>query len=222
MAVSRALGFKSTSGQLRDLIAEVVNAVIKKQWIERRNGMLVAGAEAPVELKASKPVSALSSLIAEGEHETLEFKETLRWDIALETMNKKLEDVVVKTLAGFANRVGGTLLIGVADNGEVKGLDRDYACLGGNRDKLQLHLTSLLTNHFGQAYRASRIQVAFSDNDGKDVCRVDIDRSPSAVFVTTADGKGSPAERFFVRSGNSTQELSPSQTAAYIREHFTG
>ncbi|MEO6387940.1 MAG: DUF3320 domain-containing protein, partial [Croceibacterium sp.] len=221
-AVSRALGFKSTSGQLRDLIAEVVGSTIRKQWIERRNGMLVAGAEAPVAIKASKPVSTIATLIAQGEHDTLEFKETLRWDVALETTNKKLEEVVVKTLAGFANRIGGTLLIGVADSGEVRGLDRDYACLGGNRDKLQLHLTSVLTNHFGQAYRASRIRVSFAEEHGKDVCRVDIDRSPAAVFVTTADGKGNPAERFFVRSGNSTQELSPSQTAAYIREHFAG
>lgn len=221
MAVSRALGFKSTSGQLRDLIAEVVASAIKKEWIERRNGMLVAGAQAPVEVKATKPVSALANLVAEGEHETLEFKETLRWDIALETSNKKLEEVVVKTLAGFANRIGGTLLIGVADSGEVRGLERDYACLGGSRDKMQLHLTNLLANHFGQAYRASRIRITFAEHDSVDVCRVDIDRSPTPVFVTTGDARGNPAERFFVRSGNSTQELTLSQVAAYIREHFS-
>ena len=220
MAVSRALGFKSTSGQLRDLIAEIVAAALKKQWIERRNGMLIAGAEAPAAVMAPKPPSALSALIAQGEHETLEFKETLRWDVALNASNKKLEDVVVKTLAAFANRIGGTLLIGIADNGEVRGLDRDYSCLGGSSDKMQLHFTNLLTNHFGQAYRASRIRVTVADHDGKDICRVDIDRSPSAVFVTTADSKGNSAERFFVRSGNSTQELSPRETAAYIREHF--
>jgi len=111
-------------------------------------------------------------------------------------------------------------LIGVADSGEVQGLERDYACLGGSQDRMQLHLTNLLTNHFGQAYRAAHIRVTFADQDGKDVCRIDIDRSPSAVFVTTSDSKGNPAERFFVRSGNSTQELSPSETAAYIRGHF--
>lgn len=69
-------------------------------------------------------------MINEGEHERLEFKETLRWDAAAATPNKKLEDVVVKTLAGFANRVGGTLLIGVADDGTIRGLERDYNCLG--------------------------------------------------------------------------------------------
>jgi predicted HTH transcriptional regulator len=161
-------------------------------------------------------------LIAEGEHERLEFKETLRWDVAAATQNKKLEDVAVKTLAGFANRVGGTLLIGVADDGTIRGLDRDYGCLGGNRDKMQLHLTNLVTNHFGQAYRAARIHIGFPEHEGTEVCRIDIDRSPSPVFVTTKDARDMSAERFFVRSGNSTQELSPSQTAAYIREHFEG
>lgn len=219
-AVSRAIGFKATSSQLRDLIAEAVTTNISKGWLSRKNGIIVLGADAPVVSKGAKPVSPLATLIAEGEHEKLEFKETLRWDVVANEPNKKLEDVVVKTLAGFANRIGGTLLIGVADNGEARGLDRDYRCLGGSRDKLELHLTNLLTKHFGQAYRACRISVGFPEHNRIGVCRVDIDRSPSAVFVTTADAKGIPAERFFVRSGNSTQELTPSQTASYIREHF--
>ena len=220
LAVSRALGFKSTSGQLRDVITHVVGAAIAKGWLERKNGNLVAGPEAPVEARPTRPASALAALIAEGEHETLEFKETLRWDVALDQPNKKLEDVTIKTLAGFANRIGGTLLIGVADDGSIQGLDRDYGCLGGNQDRMQLHLTSLVTYHFGQSYRASRIRITFPEQDGTAVCRIDIDRSPSAVFVTTADARGNSAERFFVRSGNSTHKMTPSERANYIRGHF--
>ena len=222
LAVSRAIGFKATSSQLRTLIADVVTAAIGKGWIDRKNGVLVTGPEAPV---ASAPVNApspLVALIAEGEHERLEFKETLRWDVVAVAQNKKLEEVAIKTLAGFANRVGGTLLIGVADDGTIRGLERDFGCLGGNRDKMQLHLTNLVTNHFGQAYRAARMRIGFPEHEGTEVCRIDIDRSPSPVFVTTKDARDVSAERFFVRSGNSTQELSPSQTAAYIREHFGG
>lgn len=222
LAVSRAIGFKSTSSQLRTLIGDVVAAAIAKGWLDRKNGVLVTGAEAPVAAVPDNTPSPLVALIAEGEHERLEFKETLRWDVAAATQNKKLEQVVIKTLAGFANRVGGTLLIGVANNGTIRGLERDYGCLGGNRDRMQLHLTNLVTNHFGQAYRAARIRIGFPEHEGTEVCRIDIDRSPSPVFVTTQDARDTPAERFFVRSGNSTQELSPSQTAAYIREHFGG
>lgn len=222
LAVSRAIGFKSTSSQLRTLIGDVVIAAIAKGWLDRKNSVLVTGAEAPVAAVPVNAPSPLVSLVAEGEHERLEFKETLRWDVAAAIQNKKLEEVVIKTLAGFANRVGGTLLIGVADDGTIRGLERDYACLGGNGDRMQLHLTNLVTNHFGQAYRAARIRIGFPEHEGTQVCRIDIDRSPSPVFVTTKDARDTPAERFFVRSGNSTQELSPSQTAAYIREHFGG
>ncbi len=220
LAVSRAIGFKATSSQLRTIIADAVTAAIGKGWIDRKNGVLVTGPEAPVASALISTPSPLAALIAEGEHERLEFKETLRWDVVAGAQNKKLEDVAIKTLAGFANRVGGTLLIGVADDGAIHGLERDYNCLGGNRDRMQLHLTNLVTNHFGQAYRAARIRVGFPEHEGTEVCRVDIDRSPSPVFVTTKDVRDVSAERFFVRSGNSTQELSPSQAAAYIREHF--
>jgi very-short-patch-repair endonuclease len=48
LAVSRAIGFKATSGQLRKLIADVVTAAIGKGWIDRKNGVLVTEPEAPV------------------------------------------------------------------------------------------------------------------------------------------------------------------------------
>ncbi len=217
--VSRGLGFKSTSSQLRDAIAEVREAALAKGWLARRDGLLILGPNAPVP-SPQRPPSPLTALIAEGEHERLEFKETLRWDVALGQENRKLEDVVVKTLAGFANRVGGTLLIGVTDDGQAKGLDCDYACLGGNRDKLELHLTNLFTKHFGQACRAAKIRVSFPDQDGTAVCRVDMDRSAQPVFVSLADRGGNMAERFYVRSGNSTQEMKLSEATPYIREHF--
>lgn len=149
--------------------------------------MLVTGPKAPAPSVAANAPSPLVTLVAEGEHERLEFKKTLRWDVVAPTQNKKLEDVAIKTLAGFANRVGGTLLIGVSDDGTIRGLERDYGCLGGNRDKMQLHLTNLVTNHFGQAYRVARIRAGFPEHEGTEVCRLDIERSPSPVFMTTKD-----------------------------------
>lgn len=77
---------------------------------------------------------SLEDMIAEGENEEVEFKQTLRWDIKQGNVNKELEGVIMKTIAAFANALGGTLLIGVADNGGISGLDNDYKALtGGNR-----------------------------------------------------------------------------------------
>jgi very-short-patch-repair endonuclease len=219
-SAARAVGFKSTSGQLRELLAEVIAAAIAGDKLARRNGMLVIGTSAPFDKAPERHASPLAQLIAEGESEQVEFKETLRWDVVLNGVNKKLEDVIVKTLAGFANRSGGTLLIGVADDGAVPGLERDFKSLGGNRDKYELHLTNLVGKHFGPAFRAARIRVAFPQHDAVEVCRIDVEASRAPVFVSIADRGGTVAERFFVRSGNSTQEMTLSETASYIEGHF--
>jgi len=220
LAVSRALGFKSTSAQLRTAIDGAVEAAVAKDWLVRREGLLVVGDAAPAPAPKTPEPSPLARLLEQDEHEGLEFKETLRWDTRAEQPNKKLEDVVIKTLAGFSNRAGGTLLIGVSDEGEPLGLERDYACLGGNRDKFELHLTNLMAKHFGHADRTSRIKVGFARHDEAEVCRIDVERARQPTFVSTSDRNGAVAERFFVRSGNSTQELSPSECARYIRENF--
>ena len=84
--------------------------------------------------------ATIEDLIDEGESDELEFKSTLRWDIKEGAVNKKLEEVILKTVAAFANSQGGTLLIGVDDQGTILGLEQDYLSLeGGNRDKFELH-----------------------------------------------------------------------------------
>ena len=219
-AAARAVGFKATSGQLRELLADVIAAAVAGERLTRRNGMLVVGSAAAQVSGPNRQPSPLAQLVEAGESERVEFKETLRWDVVANAINKKLEDVVVKTVAGFANAGGGTLLVGVADNGAVKGLDRDYACLGGNRDKLELHLTNLLGRHFGAAFRAAQIVISFPQHEAVEVCRVEVRPANEAQFVSIADRGGTIAERFFVRSGNSTQELAPSQMHLYVGQRF--
>jgi predicted HTH transcriptional regulator len=131
-----------------------------------------------------------------------------------------LEEVAVKSIASFANGNGGTLLIGVRDDGGIVGLEPDFGILGGNRDKFELHLTNLIIRHFGQAFGARKIRVTFPVVREINICQIEVRRATRPVFVTTSDKRGVPAERFFVRSGNSSQELSPSQVTEYVNERF--
>ena len=71
----------------------------------------------------------LAALCEAGESSSVEFKASLRWDLNERRVNKALERVVVKTIAGFLNGRGGTLLIGVDDAGAAVGLTDDYATL---------------------------------------------------------------------------------------------
>jgi hypothetical protein len=216
-SVSRSLGFKATSAQLKAVIDEAIALGIEEQDILLQNDLLTVGSAAAMPAIRTPTMEALKALIEDGESERLEFKRTLRWDADIQSVNRKLEDVVIKTIAGFANHDGGTILIGVSDDGAVTGIESDYPTLSGsNRDKFELHLSHLINSHFGPAFNATRLRLSFPALDGKTICRVDVQRSPSGIVVKLPDRNGNTAERFYLRVSNSTQELSPSQMASFI------
>ncbi|MEF0940855.1 GmrSD restriction endonuclease domain-containing protein [Rhizobium sp. BR 362] len=164
---------------------------------------------------------SLEDLIAEGENEEVEFKQTLRWDLKQGTVNKELEGVIMKTIAAFTNAHGGTLLIGVADDGEIAGLDSDYKSLsGGNRDKFELHLKNLIINMFGEAFAATKAKLSFHEFDETEICRVEILPANKPTYIKLADKGGAAQDRFYVRNGNSSREMTGDQAITYIRERF--
>ena len=217
LTVARDLGFKATSAQLRGVIDASVERALNTQDLIHQDNLLVIGPGAERPLVSAPATDTLLELIKGGESDRLEFKQTLRFDVETQALNRKLEEVAIKTIAGFANHTGGTLLIGVRDDGVVTGVEPDYATLtNGNRDKFELHLTHLLNLNFGTAFRATRIRISFPAISGKAICRVDVQRSPTGVVVKLPDRAGTPTERFYVRLGNSTQELSLSQMTTFI------
>ena len=130
--------------------------------------------------------------------------------------------MIVKSVAAFANAQGGTLLIGVKDDGEILGLERDYTALGGaDRDKFERHLRDVLSASLGEAFAASRLKVIFPTVDGIEICRVDVSSAHKPIFVAVADKNGQPAEKFYVRNGNSSREMSASETHSYIADRFS-
>jgi hypothetical protein len=173
------------------------------------------------ETKPSQAAVTLEQMIAEGEDEELEFKSSLRWDLEEQKPNKKLEEIVLKTIAAFANGQGGTLLIGVRDDGKVLGLEGDYLALGGaNRDKFELHLRNVLNENFGAAFVASRLTVSFPIVDNIEICQVDVQPAKTPVVIKLKDKNGQAQQKFYVRSGNSSQELSLVEMQAYLSERF--
>ena len=164
----------------------------------------------------------LEDLISEGESDELEFKSTLRWDLNEGTINKRLEEVVTKTIAAFANSNGGTLLVGVSDDGSILGLESDYHSLGGgDRDKFELHLRNLLNQQFGPALVSTKVSVQFHEVGEKEVCQIEVLSNKSPVIVNLKDKNGQSVEKFFVRSGNSSLELPPSEMSVYLKDRFS-
>jgi len=150
-------------------------------------------------------------LLRGGESEAVEFKSSLRWDHQQKRCNKALESVVVKTIAGFLNHTGGDLLIGVADDGSVVGLEPDYTTLRKkDRDGFELLLLQLVKRGLGGDI-CTLLHAVFQDIEGCDVCRLLIEPSNRPVYVLHDD-----KARYYVRAGNSTRELDTREALDHI------
>lgn len=149
------------------------------------------------------------------EHEKLERKATLRWDMAAGKVNKSLERATMKTVAAFLNTNGGKLLIGVADDGAIVGMEHDYATLARkDADGLANHFGNLFNAMLGAHVRhlVTVRPVAIQD---RECMLVSVASSGRPVYLSD-DGK----EEFFVRTGNSTTSLKLSEAAAYIQSRW--
>jgi len=158
----------------------------------------------------------IAEIIDNDEDFAVEFKSTARWDLREAGPNKAMEDAVVKTVAGFLNTDGGTLLIGVGPDRKVIGLDHDYPRVKPpNGDGFVNWLTTHLTNAVGHA-AVMRARARISVHDGHEICRLDVGRSSRPVWATT-----SKKERvFFVRMNNSTRELPQTELDSYLVDRW--
>jgi ATP-dependent Lon protease len=156
-------------------------------------------------------------LIAAGESKTVEFKQTARVNVHTGERDPVMEQMVIRSVAGFMNAEGGTLLIGVADDGEVRGVEPDYKTLGRkqNPDGFALWLTGLLDNVLGPA-AASKVGVRFDDLGTGTVCRVDVEPGAAPAFVRGAKGTAD----FYVRLNNSTRLLNTAEALEYVRSRW--
>ncbi len=156
-------------------------------------------------------------LIKRGESKTLEFKSTLRWNLKEDRRDDKaVTHAVLKTIAAFLNTEGGDLLVGVADDGAVVGIEADRL---ENDDEFMRHLAQVVRNGLGD--RASTcIDPKTQIVRGKTVCVVTCQRSPEPVFLRWKGMEASPDGDFYVRSGPGSVRLAPESAKEYIRTRF--
>jgi ATP-dependent Lon protease len=150
-------------------------------------------------------------LIQAGEGVKLEFKSTMRWNLQTDKADKAMEYSVLKTLIAFLNTEGGTLLIGVEDDGSVLGINADQFA---SEDKYSLHFANLVNGKIGKQF-AGQIRWNLRELQNTKILRVDCSPSSVPVFLKAKDG-----EEFYVRSGPSSVRLSPSEVLAYSKKHF--
>jgi len=189
---------------------DLVSAVLRRTDARQR-GVLT---ERITPLDAQHPT--IHELIQQGESDRLEFKSFLRWSYEENARSKGVELAAVKAIAAFLNSEGGVLMLGVKDDGELVGLDHDYATVKKrNRDGFALFLMDLLASRLGGNF-ARCIKVSFVNSEGKDACIVRV--SPSGVpayFQGTGD-----SQEFIIRAGPSSRSLKVPEAVEYIRDHW--
>ena len=175
---------------------------IIKQMLRNPNGKL--------------PARDISILLKEGEGSSVEFKETLRYDVRKGEVSREIERMVLKTVVAFLNADGGTLVIGVNDAGEAVGLEDDYKALPKkNRDGFENHLSMLIKTTIGLPF-SKYVAVKFEKIKDNEVCVISVSESHKPAYLRAPDKK----EEFFVRVGNSTQPFSMSEAEEYIKTHW--
>ena len=159
----------------------------------------------------------------EDENRYLEFKSSLRWDYRQEKVNPELEQVIIKTICAFGNTDGGILLIGVDDDKNILGLEKDFNTLKKpNADFFEIHLRNILHTLLGVRYVSKHLRMNFEElEENKIVCSIKVFAADEAIFLKTKNKNGQTIEKFYVRSGNSSQEIKTiSEINDYINSRF--
>lgn len=161
----------------------------------------------------------IDALIAGGESDIVEFKSTLRVNLKTGKNDKDITLASLKTIAAFLNTRGGTLIIGVADDGapvadddgEPVGIAKDKF---RNEDRMELHLTNLVNVRMDMgavAIARGLVRLKFYDYRGSRVLAVRCEPATQATYVN---------KRFYIRTGPATIEPSTRDAHEYIRGRF--
>ncbi len=186
-------------------------------FLEKRANMIFNELKSRIELthKEGKKEEKIRELILKGENEKLEIKSTLRFDLREGKLNKKLEYVIAKTVSSFLNADGGILLMGVDDEGNILGLEKDLQTLTKNNlDGFELHLRQVIKKYLGDNFE-KYLNISFEKLDDKEICVVKISKSGKPVFITY-EGE----EKFFVRNGNSSIPKNRKEQSEYEKLHW--
>lgn len=155
----------------------------------------------------------IEHLISQGESDVVEFKETFSLDLKSKTKEIYMETSCLKTICGFLNSNGGSLLIGVSDQGEISGLANEIELFHKKSlDNLLKHFKNKLTHRIQGfddfiSYKAITIKK-----------KVIIEVSTKAIEYGLGcylDGKD-----FYIRRNPGTDKLEAKELVKYTAEHF--
>jgi len=155
----------------------------------------------------------IPELITQGESHTVEFKETLQYNIQTKKLDSKVFNSSLKTIAAFLNADGGTLLIGVSDSSEIMGIERDKKAMGrADNDRFQLKIRDTISGQNSRFTPAvlGNVEISFKELNEMVICRIDVQPLPASE-IQHFDRK------VYFRDGNRTIELTGPDLTNWIK-----
>ena len=206
---SLVLGMESAVGV--NMIRDIPNPGTYTDTLEE----MIQQAQEQQPYEAALDIRDVGAIIAQGETQTIEFKSSLQWDYYQNKVNKDLYAPVMKNISAFMNTSGGTLLIGVDDDGQILGLDLDLKSMKKhNVDGFENVFNMAFNQMIGVEFR-QHLEITFPKLDGKVIGFISINPAHRPVYMVH---KGQ--EYFYIRAGNASQPLSVSTATTYIQNHF--
>ena len=226
----------SAPGRERDL-GEVVDRVVEALRVPRHTvytyldgripgvkrsdtaGSKLVRLERPPGLAEGLTSADARAVISDGEKPRVQFRPTLRWDLAEGFDNPALSRRCAETIAAFANSEGGTLVIGVQPNGSVIGIEPDCEVIPRKRDTREEAFTKALAWVVAEDLGADALAVmaiSFVSIGDRTLCFVRIGRSPKPIHLV--NGK---ALELYVRDGATTRLLPGAEANAYVRSRWS-
>lgn len=151
----------------------------------------------------------VTELIARGESDQVEFKSTLRWNLRANKPGHEIEIAVMKTIVAYLNTSGGTLLVGVDDDGTVLGIQNDRLA---NDDRFMLHFNNMIKQYIGLEY-SKYIHYYLAPVEEKKVLVVRCEATSNPAFLKQEEN-----EDFYIRVGPSSRKLSTKRTLRYLED----
>ena len=196
--------------QRRVLIAKVVRAAFEKL----RTGQLPEE-EGVLPPSASLPRRSVGDLLAEMETDRAEFKSSAYYSYKPNVPEKVITESVLKTVAGFLNSGGGTLAVGIADDGEILGIQPDLDKKNMDGDRYVNSLTNVIERSLGPL-AATMAKIQLQAVDGVQVALVHVTPSPEPIYATVSKRD----RAFFVRVNNSTRILDGADLVGYVKQRW--
>mgnify|MGYP001346968152 CR=1 FL=1 len=182
----------------REMMAQIIHEGYQK----------LAGMEEP---KDSEGDFELLAEMDNGKSDNLEFKPTLRINLHTGEFDQRIELSVIKTLAGFMNSNGGTLVVGVSDDESTFGVDADQFA---DEAAMSIHLEKIVKTRMGDN-ALPLIHQHFEDHQDGRVFMIRCSKSRIPIFV-----KDDENDFFYIRSGSSTHELRGGQKDSFVNQRF--